>query len=237
MLDVLTKQDYFKNGIFARTFGAKVEYEFDRMDRNSFAHSGFYLHGVADLRYAYDKNEPYFIQHPGLFLSLDLKGAIPLGKHASLNVSIFGGMDVLGNTEKSVQLKLAGGFSRFDRVFFPQYTDDCYHGDTKAAVELAVQIEPFEQLTLFGGDLFFRISGTFGNVVDNWKKFFPQTKTDWEINPLIWSASAGVGVKIKNGYDAYLRVGAASCQSMGYYGEYDGKPVAFMALDIGALDF
>ena len=226
----------YKNGVSAKTFGAILEYEFDRLDRDGFAHRGFYMLGVADLQYAYRDTKIY---DPALCLSLDMKAAIPLGRYFSINTSLFAGSDVLGNVKNVIPLKLAAGFSRYDRIFFPQYTTE-YFGANKLAIELALQIEPWDQITLFGGNLFFRINGTFGNVFDTWDQFIPLTTKNMHLAPLIWTASVGTGVRIKNGYSIYLRLGASSNQKIGfsYYDDEDGTtPIFFMALDIGSICF
>ena len=222
-----------KNGVSVKSFGALLEYEFNHLDRNSFAHKGVYVHSSADIQFAYDKE----IHHPALCLSLDLKGAIPIGKHVSINSSVFAGMDVLGNIKKDIPLKLAAGYSRFDRLYFPQYTSEGAYGANKACAELAIQIEPWNQLTILGGDAFFRLTGTVGNVVDSWNTFFPSTERDKMLTPLVWSASGGFVVKIKDGIDLYLRLGAASNQDIGWRDDMQTHPIPFMALDFGSLRF
>ena len=226
-------EEDIKNGVIAKSFGALLEYEFNHLDRNTFAHKGIYLHEVSDLQFVYDKE----IHKPALCLSLDFKGAIPLGKHFSINPSIFAGMDVLGNVKNDIPLKLAAGYSRYDRVYFPQYVSEGAFGANKAAAEIALQIEPWNQLTILGGEAFIRINGTFGNVVDSWKVFIPETEKDKMLTPFIWSASAGLVVKIKDGLDLYVRLGAASNQEMGYRTEMNTKPIPFMAVDFGSIRF
>ncbi len=134
------------------------------MDRNTFAHKGIYLHTMADLQFAYDK----IIYEPALGLSLDFKGAIPLGKKISINASLFAGMDVLGNIKNNLPLRFAAGFSRFDRICFPQYISEDIYGAGKACAEILLQFEPWNQLTILGGDAFIRLNGTIGNVFDTW---------------------------------------------------------------------
>lgn len=222
-----------KNGVYAKSFGILLDYEFNHMDRNTFAHNGIYLHSIADLQFAYDNK----VHAPALCLSLDFKGAIPLGKHVSINTSLFAGMDLLGNIKKDIPLKLAAGYSRFDRVFFPQYTSEGAYGANKACAEISVQIEPWNQLTILGGEAFLRITGTVGNVVDSWSQFFPVSRKDRMLTPLVWSASGGFVLKIKDGLALYLRLGAASNQDIGAREEISTKPIPFMALDFGSLRF
>ena len=222
-----------KNGVSVKSFGALLEYEFNHLDRNSFAHKGVYVHSSADIQFAYDKE----IHPPALCLSLDMKGAIPFGKHVSINPSLFAGMDVLGNIKKDVPLKLAAGYSRFDRLYFPQYTSEGAYGANKACAELSIQIEPWNQLTILGGEAFLRLTGTVGNVVDSWNSFFPSTERDKMLTPLVWSASAGFVVKIKDGMALYLRLGAASNQDIGWRDDMQTHPIPFMALDFGSLRF
>ena len=57
------------------------------------------------------------------------------------------------------------------------------------------------------------------------------------LTPFIWSASAGLVVKIKDGLDLYVRLGAASNQEMGYRTEMNTKPIPFMAVDFGSIRF
>ena len=230
-------RDYIENsksGLSVKSFGALIEYEFDHLDRNSFAHKGIYTHTIADLQFAYDGKG---IHHPALNLSLDVKGAIPIGKHVSINPSLFAGMDVLGNVKKDIPLKFAAGFSRFDRVFFPQYTSEEYYGANKACAELTIQIEPWNQLTILGGEAYLRITGTIGNVMDSWTQLIPMTEKDKLLTPLIWTASGGFVLKIKDGVNLYLRIGAASSQEVGQLDEVRHKAIPFMALDFGSIRF
>ena len=219
-------------GIYAKSFGTLLEYEFNRMDRNTFAHKGLSLHTIADLEFVYDD----YVHNPALCISLDFKSAIPLGKHVSINTSLFGGMDCLSNVQNDVPLKLVAGYSRFDRIYFPQYTDECDYGANKACAELSIQIEPWNQLTILGGEAFLRLTGTFGNVVDSWTRFFPMNDKDRMLSPLIWTASAGFGVKIKDGLDFYLRVGVASNPEHSSL-QTNQNPIPFMALDFGSVKF
>ena len=228
--------DYEKNlkdGIYVKSFGALLEYEFDHMDRDIFAHKGVFLHSIADLQFAYDNK----IHPPALCLSLDIKGAIPIGKHVSINPSLFAGMDVLGNIKKDIPLKFAAGFSRFDRVYFPQYTSDDAYGAAKACAELSIQIEPWSQLTILGGEAFLRLTGTVGNVVDSWNQFFPVTQKDKMLNPLVWSASGGFVVRVKDGLAFYMRLGAASNLDIGSSIEINTNPIPFLAIDFGSVRF
>ena len=57
------------------------------------------------------------------------------------------------------------------------------------------------------------------------------------ISPLAWTASGGFVVKIKDGLDLYLRLGAASNQDFGLKEEVETRPIPFMALDFGSLRF
>ena len=221
------------NGISAKSFGVMLEYEFNHLNRNTFAHKGILVHTLADLQFVYDTE----VHDPALCLSLDLKGAIPIGKHLSINTSLFAGADVMGNIAKDIPLKFVAGFSRFDRVFFPQYTSEDAVGAAKACAEISLQIEPWSQLTILGGDAFIRINGTFGNVVDNWDQFIPVNRKDRMLTPLIWSASGGLVVKIKDGLDLYLRLGICSNQDLGVRYEINTNPIPFMALDFGSVRF
>ena len=57
------------------------------------------------------------------------------------------------------------------------------------------------------------------------------------LNPLVWTASAGLVGKIKDGLDLYLRLGVASNQDLGNREEIITKPIPFMALDFGSIRF
>ena len=102
---------------------------------------------------------------------------------------------------------------------------------------MAVQIEPWSQLTILGGDAFLRFTGTVGNVVDSWNQFFPATQKDKMLTPFAWTASGGFVVKIKDGLSFYLRLGAASNQDIGIREEINTKPIPFMAIDFGSIRF
>lgn len=80
-------------------------------------------------------------------------------------------------------------------------------------------------------------NGTIGNVFDSWSQFIPMNEKDEILSPLVWTASAGFVVKIKDGLDFYLRLGSASRQNVGSILDIDSKPVPFMAIDFGSIRF
>lgn len=212
-------KDYVKNiaSISSKNFGLYLEYVLDKRDSNTFAHKGFYLHSITDLDFSYSRKKVY---DPALAVSLEMKGAIPCGKMVSINPSVFFGTDVLGKMKNNAFLLLGAGYNSYDRVYMPQNVDQDIVGCTKLAGELAVQIEPWSQLTILGGDAIIRLSGTVSSVVNEWSDLFPQMQ---------WTGSAGFGIKIKDSYSAMLRAGAARSIS--------GNVVPFMALDIGSISF
>ena len=54
---------------------------------------------------------------------------------------------------------------------------------------------------------------------------------------LVWTASGGFVVKVKDGLAFYMRLGAASSQNIGVRDEINTKPIPFLAIDFGSIRF
>lgn len=214
-----------------KDFGAYLEFNVDALDRYGFAHKGFYAKLLTDLHFCYDS----VILDPALVISLDARSAIPLGRKMSINLDFFAGGDILGATKKHTACLYSAGFCTYDRVFFPQITDGGTYGTYKAGAAFTLQFEPWKQLSLFGGEAVIRLTGTAGNVTDDLSDMIPTTKTGWRYFPLYWTGSAGLGIKIKDSLNVFIRVGAAN---QGYDHEKESPIITpFFAFDIGSILF
>ena len=148
-------------------------------------------------------------------VSLDFCGVLPLGDKISIAANGFVGSDV--SRKYSLFRGLPIGFTSFDRLYFFNVSrlDDYY--SHKAAASLAFQFQPWENLTILGGQLLFSISASAGELLYNWE--------DFAFDRLIWNSSLNIGVRIKSNYGVQLRIGAGS-------NGYD-PPMPFIVFDIG----
>jgi hypothetical protein len=113
-------------------------------------------------------------------------------------------------------------FTGYDRFFFPHITGRSGRGPYKAAASLALQWEPRENLTLFGGQMVFLLSGAAGEVMAAWDGFDPQE--------LLWCASLGAGLRLNKRFGVCLRAGAGRDPAAD-----SGRAVPFISFDVGAL--
>ena len=57
----------------------------------------------------------------------------------------------------------------------------------------------------------------------------PDTESDKEYYPILWTSGAGIAIKIKSAYSVYLRFGAASTMQKSI--------TPFFSMDIGSISF
>ena len=150
-------------------------------------------------------------------IKTDFTAALPVSQHLTVLCSLFAGSCLSEQLKKTPSLIPVYGFNLKDRLFFPHVTAARKYGIHKAAASLALQIQPWQQLTILGGQLFFSLTGSVGDV---WPDFasFAQSPD------LTWRVSAGTGVRIKGLFSVRLCAGAGSS---------DGKISPFASCDYG----
>lgn len=212
--------------ILARGFGPEFRIEIDLLDRPVFAMSGIAL--TADTRLIF----PVLIDHianPYITGNLDFRGAIPIGKKISISFGMNAGTEFTGNMKKDLITIPLFGHNTYDRIYFPTIPSKKYFGINKLAASMSLQFMPFNQLTILGGELYFRLNGTVGNVTYDWEDMLHSFNPDEDENRAIWSASLGIGINIKQYFNILLRGGIGSTHSK--------KVTPFVTVDIGTMKF
>ena len=209
--------------------GAKLIYNLNKMDRSVFAKKGFYLNSMIDFIVPYGIFDHGF--EPSLIASLEIRGAIPVSKIFTINVNAFVGnefTDTLINNYTAIPFE---SFTSYDRVYFPQVGKKDRFGTKKYSGMISLQFEPFGDLTILGGGVIFRLTGTAGAVAYTYDQIFfkdDEYKSDY---PLLWTTSLDIGLRFRDRFNVLIRGGVASSDD-------NTKPVQpFFALDIGSTLF
>lgn len=193
-------------------------YTFSNLDYLAFPTQGFYsateVMGVIPLQ---------GINAPPIFerITTDFTAAIPLGKHFTIVFNTFFGTIISEELKKAPPIIPVYGFNLNDRRFFPQISGKHEYGLHKVAIRLGIQLQPWDQLTILGGQIFFGMSGTAGGV---WSDYASLRKID----NLQWRISLETGLRIKNTFSIALRAGA---------GTSGNKISPFISLDFGNLRY
>ena len=210
--------------------GVTLDYTLDTMNRKVFPSSGFYLNIVSNTIIPLSPKDRY--TEVSEVLSANMKGAFALNNKFSVNVGLFAGSDVTSNLTATSGLIPTKGFSSFDRAYFPQNAGKNRFGIHKVAASLAIQFQPFKQLTILGGELLVRLEGTCGNIGYTYKQLLPIEENYSNIltkTPFMWSASLGAGIRIKEIFSVLLRAGYGCTE--------DGSLTPFFTIDIGTFRF
>ncbi|WP_428770179.1 patatin-like phospholipase family protein [Treponema sp. HNW] len=152
-------------------------------------------------------------------ITTDFTAAIPLSSRITVLCSLFAGSSPSELLKKVPSLIPVYGFNLKDRMFFPHVTAKRKFGVHKASASLSLQIQPWEQLTVLGGQIFFSVNGAVGDVWPDYESFL--YKPD-----LAWRASAGAGLRIKDMFGMRVCAGA---------GNSDGKISPFISCDFGNI--
>ena len=204
--------------------GGFIDYSLNLQDRLSFAHSGMYVNLNAKVICPFSTKG---FENPSLLTSLNFKGSIPLGNSFSINPGFFLGTDILQNGMNNISIVPTEFYSNYDRVFFPQISNKTTFGINKFAGTISCQFEPWEQLTILGGDVFLRLSASVGRLTYNLSDMFPKTEDMRERYPVLWSTSLGSVLKIREGLDVLVRLGLGSTN--------EKKFTPFFSIDIGSF--
>lgn len=209
--------------------GVKLIYNLNTMDRSVFAKKGFYLNTMMECLVPLN---PYGHEiKPSVLASLELRGAIPMGRHFTLDINAFAGnefTDTLADNFLEIPFE---AFSSYDRVYFPQIGEKQRFGTKKYCGMISLQVEPFDDLTILGGGIVFRLTGTAGAVANTYDQILFKDSKYQDNYPLLWTASLDAGLRFKDRFNVLLRGGVASTED-------SSVPVhAFFALDIGTTMF
>lgn len=208
------------------SFGISFKYTLDKMDRIAFPHSGYFYNTENKLLIPFIDDE---LPIPALVTSHEIRVANPLTNKSSVVFSGFGGADIFTNLSGNYQLLDTEFFNSYDRAYFPQIVSSVRHGTYKFATSVTFQLEPWDALTILGGEAFLFISNTLGNIAYDIPSLIMVTEEARELFPILWSSSLGIGVKLKEAYSIMLRFGLGST--------YMDKVAPFVTFDIGAFRF
>ena len=151
---------------------------------------------------------------------LDFTAAIPVAPKFSLIVNTMAASDPSLQLEQIPNLIPFFGVALGDRMFFPNISGSQQYGTQKFAAQLVLQFQPWDDITVIGGQLFFNITGTAGIIAMNYK--------DFSTDGINWNASIGSGLRMNKTFSVILRVGAGTTHR---------KVMPFISLDIGSIRY
>jgi NTE family protein len=198
--------------------GLNLAYTYSSLNYQFFPTRGFYAEIGNTLRLPLPAGD--FLLSD--ILTADLRAAIPLGRRLSLAAAAFAGGRVDSGGAAFPQNLLFLNFTGYDRFFFPHVAGRERRGVHKAAASLALQLEPWRNLTPLGGQMVFLLSGAAGELMAGWDEF---NRED-----LLWCASLGAGLRLNKRFGFCLRAGAGRDPAAD-----SGRAVPFISFDIGAL--
>jgi NTE family protein len=198
--------------------GLDLAYTYNSLNYHFFPTRGFYAEIGNTLRLPLRAAELL----PADLITADLMAAIPLTGHLSLAASVSaGGRIEPEGAAFSPDIPFLN-FTSYDRFFFPHVTSRERRDAYKAAASLAIQLEPWKNLTLLGGQMAFLLSGAAGEVVADWDEFSSED--------LLWCAFLGAALRLNKRFGFCLRAGAGRDPAAD-----SGRVVPFISFDIGAL--
>jgi NTE family protein len=201
-----------------RAPGVSLAYTFNGLNHQFFPTRGFYAEIENTLRLPLPA-EDFLLSG---IAAADLRAAIPLGGRVSLAASLFaGGRIDFEDPAFPPDLPFLT-FTNYDRFFFPHVTGREERGAYKAAASLALQAEPWKNLTLLGGQMIFLLSGAAGDVMTAWDKFNREE--------LLWCVSLGAALRLNKRFGFCLRAGAGRDPAAD-----GGRVVPFISFDMSAL--
>ena len=194
-----------------------IRYTFSTLDAPTFPSKGFYLRfdttGVFPIM---GKNTPVAFN----MTQVDFTAAIPVAPKFSLIINTLAASDPSLQLEKIPSLIPLFGVALGDRMFYPNIAGYQQYGTQKFATQVVLQFQPWDNITLIGGQAFFNITGTAGIITLNHK--------DFSTDGINWNVSAGAGLRINKTFGIMMRVGAGTTHK---------TVMPFVSLDIGSIRY
>lgn len=194
-----------------------IRYTFTTLDAPVFPSKGFYVRldstGIFPVM---GENTPIAFN----MTKLDFSAAIPVAPKFSLIVNAQAVSDPSLQLEKIPSFIPMFGVALGDRMFFPNISGKQQYGTQKFAAQLVLQFQPWQSITILGGQVFFNLTGTAGIITMSHQNF----STDG-IN---WNGSLGTGLRINKSFSIMVRAGA---------GTTNQKIMPFISLDIGSIRY
>lgn len=205
-------------GVYANVAAPlNIGYTFSNLDYHSFPTRGFYVNlddtGVFPL---FAENTPLAFN----LCQIDFTAAIPVSSRFSILVNLFAGSDITRNLQEIPTFLPLFGYTLGDRTFFPQFSGKHQYGTHKGAVQIVFQFQPWENLTILGGQMLLSVSGSIGEVAMDY--------TDFTVKGMQWNASVNAGIRITDRFGIMCRFGAGTAES---------SVMPFLSLDFGTIRY
>jgi NTE family protein len=201
-----------------RAAGLNLAYTYSSLNRQFFPTGGFRAEIGNTLRLPLPAAD--FL--PAGMITADVRAAVPLTGSLSIAAAAFAGGRI-DSPEAAFPPDIPFlTFTGYDRFFFPHVTSGERRAPHKAAASLSLQLEPWENLTLLGGQMVFLLSAAAGELMSGWDEF--------ALRDLLWCASLGAGLRLNTRFGFCLRAGAGRDPAAD-----SGRAVPFISFDIGAL--
>lgn len=194
-----------------------VRYTFNTFDAPTFPSKGFYVQ--LDTTGVFPING---VQRPIAFnmTKVDFTAAIPIAPKFSLIVNTLAASDPSLQLERLPDLIPFFGVALGDRMFFPNISGKQEYGTQKFAAQLVLQFQPWQNITILGGQVFFNITGTAGVIAMGHR--------DFSTEGINWNASFGIGLRINKTFSIMVRAGAGTTHQ---------RIMPFVSLDIGSIRY
>ncbi|NLM01692.1 MAG: patatin-like phospholipase family protein [Treponema sp.] len=187
-----------------------IQYNFSTLNNYAFSSKGFaFSLDNKSIFPLHDNQLNYFN-----ISSVSISTAIPVAKTFSFCFDTICASDITNTLQTIPNLIAAYGFSLMDRHYFPQHSGLVDFGTHKLFASLGIQINPWGNLTILGGQLFFTATASCGNVWMDYKNI--------SLENLSWCGNAGIGLRIKNKFSLYGRIGVGtSCEKVTPFASFD----------------
>lgn len=215
--DLEARFELYPDSIVNSVAPLNIRYTFSTFDTPIFPNKGFYVRldstGVFPIM---NKNVPVAFN----MTKIDFSAAIPVAPKFSLIINTMAASDPSLQLEQIPNLIPFFGLTLGDRMFFPNISGSQKYGTQKFAAQAVLQFQPWDDITVIGGQLFFNITGTAGIIAMNYK--------DFSTDGINWNASIGAGLRINKTFSVMLRVGSGTTHR---------TVMPFISLDIGSIRY
>ena len=215
--DLLAQEALYPDTSASMAAPLNIRYTFSTLDAPTFPNKGFYVRvdttGVFPIM---GQNTPVAFN----MTQVDFTAAIPVAPKFSLIVNTLAASDPSLQLEKIPNLIPLFGVALGDRMFYPNISGNQQYGTQKFAAQVVLQFQPWDNITVIGGQAFFNITGTAGIITLNHK--------DFSTDGINWNVSAGAGLRINKTFSIMLRVGAGTTHQ---------TVMPFVSLDIGSIRY
>lgn len=155
------------------------------------------------------------------FIEGNITKAFPLSKKISLIADFTAGTEYFQNIQKMPSMLPVYGLNLGSRLYSPQFASDYDYGSHKIQTLLSLQFDPWDDITIVGGKIYFSYFVGAENLWSNYEEL----ATDF-FDGIQWNTGLQIGVNIKKAFNCFVRGGISS------YGE---KVVPFISFDVGTL--